>query len=288
MKSLFSSARALAVLAALETRAGGARLSELSAMIGAPTSSVQAALKVLRSDRFVSMGQNPTRRYLLTSEQRDDVAKILDVAAKRDLRETLITAALRSSPAVEFSARDEAGFLVVIRWDAEPKDEVLLNRALARVAASVTRIAHDDLRELLYEDESPRERAQAAKVISGQVDRSFPRPFMRGSPDAPALGRLNPAVDPPSRRALTRLARRFGLAEIRVFGSAVHADFRPDSDIDVAVTRRPHAAHTLADVFSLQRELEDLFGRDVDVVELGLLRAPIQARALSEGVVIHG
>jgi predicted nucleotidyltransferase len=287
MKSLFSSGHALAVLAALETRAQGARLSELSAMIGAPASSVQAALKVLRSDRFVSVGQNPGR-YLLTPEQRADGGKVLDVAAKRDPHEILIAAALRSSPAVEFSAQDEAGFLVVIRWDAEPKDEVLLNRALARVAAGVTRIAHDDLRELLYEDDSLRVRAQAAKVISGQVDRSFPRPFMHGSPDAPALGRLNEAVNPPSRRSLTRLARRFGLAEIRVFGSAIHADFRPDSDIDVAVTRRPHASHTLADVFSLQRELEDLFGRDVDVVELGLLRAPIQARALSEGVVIYG
>jgi predicted nucleotidyltransferase len=288
MQSIFSSRRALAALAALESRPQGARLTELSALIEAPVSSVQAAMDVLIADRFASTSRDRPTRYFLAPDQRDDAARILDVAAKRDAEGTLTAAALRASPAVEFSARDRAGLLVVTRWDAEPSDEVLLERSLSRTTATVTRIGHQDLRELLHEDASLRDRALAAEVISGRVDRSFPRPFVHGASDAPALGRLNPAIHPPSRRALTRIARRFGLAEIRVFGSAVHADLRPDSDIDVAVTRRPGTPRTLDDEFSLQRELEDLFGRDVDVVELGLLRPSVLQRARAEGVVLYG
>jgi len=288
MKSIFSSGRAITALAALESRPEGARLTELSAAIEAPVSSVQTAMDILIADRLVSTSHDRQTRYFLTPEQHGDAAKILDVASKRDADATLIAAALRANPAVEFSARDRAGLLVVTRWDARPSDEVLLERSLARTTAEVTRIGHDDLRERLYEDDSLRDRAHAAEVISGRVDRSFPNPFAHGAPGAPALGRLNPAITPPSRRALTRLARRFGLAEIRVFGSAVHADFRPDSDIDLAVTRRPETHRTLDDEFSLQRELEDLFGRDVDVVDVGLLLPPILERARSEGVVLYG
>jgi predicted nucleotidyltransferase/DNA-binding MarR family transcriptional regulator len=288
MKSIFSSGRAITALAALESRPEGARLTELSALIKAPVSSVQAALDVLIADRLVSTSHDRQTRYFLALDQRGDAAKLLDVASKRDADGTLTAAALRANPAVEFSARDRVGLLIVTRWDTKPSDEVLLERSLSRTTAEVTRIGHDDLRELLYEDDSLRDRAHAAEVISGRVDRSFPRPFAHGAPDAPALGRLNPAINPPSRRALTRLAQRFGLAEIRVFGSAVHSDFRPDSDVDLAVTRRPGARRTLDDEFSLRRELEDLFGRDVDVVDLGLLRPLILDRARSEGVVLYG
>lgn len=288
MTSIFSSQHALAVLAALEVRPDGARLTELGAFVAIPVSSVQAALGVLIGDRLVSTSRDRCRRYVLTTDQRGDAARILEVAAKRDPRGALTAAALRASPVVEFSARDRSGLLVVTRWDAEPSDEVLLGRSMSRTTAEVTRIGHDELRELLYEDDSLRERALGAEVISGSVDRSFPRPFLRGASDAALLGGLHPAIDPPSRRAMARLARRFGLAEIRVFGTAVHADFRPDSDIDVAVTRMPNGRRTLDDEFSLQHELEDLFGRDVDLVDLGLLQPAILERARSEGVVLYG
>lgn len=288
MTSIFSSHHALAVLAALEVRPEGARLTELGAFIGIPVSSAQAALAVLVGDGLVSTtgGRRPT--YLLTADQRDDAAKVLDVAAKRDPHGTLMAAALRASPAVEFSARDRAGLLVITRWDAEPSDEVPLERALSRTTGGVTQIARDALRERLYEEEALRDRALRAEVISGSVDRTFPSPFARGSPDAPTLGRLHPAIRPPSRRAMERLARRFGLAEVRVFGSAVHADFRPDSDIDVAVTRGPGVRRTLDDEFALQRALEDMFGRDVDLVDVSLLHPAIGEQVLAEGIVLHG
>jgi predicted nucleotidyltransferase len=68
----------------------------------------------------------------------------------------------------------------------------------------------------------------------------------------------------------------------------VHADFRPGSDIDVMVRRRPGVQRTLADELDLRRALEDLLGRDVDLVDAALLREQVRERAQSEGVVLYG
>jgi hypothetical protein len=75
---------------------------------------------------------------------------------------------------------------------------------------------------------------------------------------------------------------------MRVFGSAVHADFRPDSDIDVMVRRKRGVRRTLEDELSLRRDLEALVGRDVDVVDASVLCAAIREKAESEGVVLYG
>ena len=133
-----------------------------------------------------------------------------------------------------------------------------------------------------------RERASHSSVIVGSVDRSFPDPSRQGSSDAPLLGQLHPTVHRPSRSALLRIARQFGLEEMRVFGSAVHADFRPDSDIDVMVRRKRGVRRSLEDELALRRVLEDLLRRDVDVVDATVVREDIRAKAESEGVVLYG
>ena len=40
---------------------------------------------------------------------------------------------------------------------------------------------------------------------------------------------------------------RWWIAELRVFGSALRGDFRPDSDLDLLVTFAPHADWSLLD-----------------------------------------
>jgi predicted nucleotidyltransferase len=288
MASIFSSQRALSVMAALEQRDGGLRLTEMAEAISAPVSSTQVALAVLADDGLVvSVAAHPPV-YRIPTDRRSDVAKLLDVASHGVGSEHILAAALRASRAVEFAARNEAGLLLVLRWDAEPADEVRLNRMLGRVNLKVTRFGHDEVRERLRDELSLRERARRGSVIVGWVDRSFPDPFRHGSPDAPTLGRLHPTISPPSGNAIARIARRFGLAEIRVFGSAVHADFRPDSDVDVVVRRRRGVRRTLEDDLSLRRALEDLLGRNVDVVDAAVLRDAISHKAASEGVVLYG
>jgi hypothetical protein len=284
MTSVFSSQRAIEALAALEQREEGMRLSEVAAAIGVSDSAAQVALRLLVAEWLVVVDG---RRYRIAD---GDASLLLDIASRRPGDQSRIDVALRSSRAVEFAGREAGGLLVAIRWDAEPTDEVKLTRALARLPAGVAveRIGHDDLRDRLLDSPALRERAERSEIIVGSVPRSFPDPFKHGSPDAPTLGDLHPAVRRPSRAALKRLARRFGLREIRVFGSAVHADFAPDSDVDVMVRREPGRTRSLESEMALRSELESLFDRDVDVSDETVLRTEIRRKAVSEGVAIYG
>ncbi len=288
MKSIFASRKAIEALAALEQQDGGMRLVEVALAIAARVSSTQVALGALVDDGLVAVGPTRPPVYQVAEGQEGDVAKILELGCRHLSGERLLAAALRANPAVEFAAQDAAGLLLVTRWDAEPRDEVRLNRMLERLDLAIQRLSHDDVRERLLHDEGLRERARRAHVVVGSVERSFPDPFLHGSSDAPLLGQLHPAIHRPSRSALVRIARRFGLQEMRVFGSAVHADFRPDSDIDVMVRRRRGVRRTLEGELALRRELEDLLGRDVDVVDASVLRDGIRSRAEAEGVVLYG
>jgi predicted nucleotidyltransferase len=58
-------------------------------------------------------------------------------------------------------------------------------------------------------------------------------------------------------------ARHHG-ARVRLFGSVARGDEQPDSDIDFLVDF--DAASSLFDLIRLTRELQDLLGRQVDVV----------------------
>jgi predicted nucleotidyltransferase len=99
----------------------------------------------------------------------------------------------------------------------------------------------------------------------------------RGKP----LGRPNPAIKLPSRYAITTLSRRHGLASLKLFGSAVRNDFRPDSDVDVLVRFRPGVRPTMESMASLEAELERLLARDVELTREEALRAPIESEAVS-------
>jgi len=62
---------------------------------------------------------------------------------------------------------------------------------------------------------------------------------------------------------------RWNVSEFAIFGSALRADFRPDSDVDVLVTFAPQAHVTLFDMVHMQDELKVIFGREVDLVSRG-------------------
>jgi len=66
---------------------------------------------------------------------------------------------------------------------------------------------------------------------------------------------------------LDPLCRRWHVAELCLFGSALRDDFRPDSDIDLLVTFTSDAGWRARDLLRMQDDLETLFGRKVDLVE---------------------
>lgn len=65
---------------------------------------------------------------------------------------------------------------------------------------------------------------------------------------------------------LTEFCRRWKVAELRVFGSALREDFHPGSDLDLLVRFTPDAKWSLFDHVAMEEELAGLAGRPVDLV----------------------
>lgn len=86
--------------------------------------------------------------------------------------------------------------------------------------------------------------------------------------------------------ALTEICRRFHVRELSLFGSVLRDDFREDSDIDVLVEYEPEAKVSLFDMSDLRYELEELFGRDVDLVEKPGLKPLIRDNVLTSAEVL--
>jgi predicted nucleotidyltransferase len=82
------------------------------------------------------------------------------------------------------------------------------------------------------------------------------------------------------------LARKYGVAEIGVFGSYVRGEQRPDSDVDILISleRPPHI--DLFDLVNLEYQLSDLLGVKVDIAIKENLRKRIGRRILNEVVLI--
>jgi len=98
------------------------------------------------------------------------------------------------------------------------------------------------------------------------------------------LGRAHPSLRRPSKRFLSRLARRHGIQSLLLFGSAVRSDFRPDSDVDVLVGFRPGTRPTLGSLADLENELEEALDRDVDVVRAESLGPELRGRVMADSV----
>lgn len=76
---------------------------------------------------------------------------------------------------------------------------------------------------------------------------------------------MRPGIPIPRER-LDEFCRRWRIAELRVFGSALREDFRPDSDLDLLVSFAPDADWSLMDHVAMEEELAGIVGRKVDLV----------------------
>jgi len=96
------------------------------------------------------------------------------------------------------------------------------------------------------------------------------------------------------RDALIALCKRYDVARLEVFGSALRAaDFDPArSDVDFLVTFAPHSRDNLAAFVDLKEALEALLGRPVDLVERQAVEASRnfirRRRILEEAEAVYG
>ena len=82
------------------------------------------------------------------------------------------------------------------------------------------------------------------------------------------------------RKAIQRLAKQYGVTNIRVFGSVARGEDSAKSDIDFLVDMEP--GRSLFDLGGLLMDLESLLGYKVDVVTEKSLHWYIRERVLSE------
>lgn len=78
------------------------------------------------------------------------------------------------------------------------------------------------------------------------------------------------------REAIAEFCRKWKVKELALFGSALREDFRPDSDVDVLVVFEEDAAWDLFDHMKAEEELEEIFGRAVDLVDKKAIRNPFR------------
>lgn len=83
-----------------------------------------------------------------------------------------------------------------------------------------------------------------------------------------------------NRDQILRIAARHGARNVRVFGSVVRGDDRPDSDVDLLVDMDDD--RSLLDVVGLGQELGDLLRRKVDVLTDASIHPALRARIVAE------
>jgi predicted nucleotidyltransferase len=82
--------------------------------------------------------------------------------------------------------------------------------------------------------------------------------------------------------------QRWHITEFALFGSVLRDDFHSDSDIDVLITFAPAYRLTLSSWLDMQEEIENLFGRKVDLTQKQLLKNPYsRAEILKTNRVIY-
>jgi len=287
MTRLITSEPALRALLLLSQGTDGRRVSEVADAIDISHTGAEKALDILVAD---GLADRSGPRYALVDSLR--AREAIRFALAFLPAEVSLAAVTRGNQAVEFSGIDDEGALVVLCRFAEPALERRLRDAVALLqelspGVGVELVTKEDLREQLLDDLAPRRRAAGMRVLTGDIDRSFPDRTRHGDLDARPLGRLNEGIRAPSGRRLRALAREYGLSRILAFGSATRVDFRPDSDLDLLVELAPGHHLGLGERVSLNADAERLFGRDVD-----LLTAPVRRPSLAqlidrEGVVLY-
>ena len=98
-------------------------------------------------------------------------------------------------------------------------------------------------------------------------------------------------LDDKTKHALNEFCRRRQVRELSLFGSTVRGEAGPGSDVDVLVDFAPEASPTLLDLADMQRELQSIFGRPVDLLtRRGMEASPNRPRReaiLNSAQVVH-
>ncbi len=80
------------------------------------------------------------------------------------------------------------------------------------------------------------------------------------------------------------ILRRYGAKRAGLFGSLIHGNLRPESDIDLVV-ELPEGA-SLLDLAGLGLDLEQALGRNVDILTYNSIHPRLRESILAEQIVV--
>ncbi|GAC1584265.1 MAG: hypothetical protein NVS3B24_23430 [Candidatus Dormibacteria bacterium] len=279
----------LALLEVLALDAGGdLRLSDMARAAGVTPSAAQRAVSILIDDGIVERHDGSIPVYRLTEDQL--TAPVLDLAMQVTELSAAVTASARANRSIEFVA-----------LEADPADVVLASMEISAKRSRAARyletlgshkhitvhfLDHDDVRKELLVSASLRKRMQRSTVLHGDVNRSFPDRSRHGRSRGRPLGHPHPDIRLPTRRFMQKLARRNHLESVKLFGSAVRTDFRPDSDVDVLIRYRSGNHPSIQSLTAVEHELEHAFGRDVHLAREETLRPDVESSIRFEAVAL--
>ncbi|MCI0389878.1 MAG: nucleotidyltransferase domain-containing protein [Acidobacteria bacterium] len=98
-----------------------------------------------------------------------------------------------------------------------------------------------------------------------------------------------PEIITTKRGEIEAICRKHQVQELFLFGSMLRGDYTDSSDVDVLVTFKPEADPDIGyfDIFRLQDDLEDVFGRDVDIGTVRSLKPMIRESVLNTAQVLY-
>lgn len=79
---------------------------------------------------------------------------------------------------------------------------------------------------------------------------------------------------------LACFCRRFGVAELWLFGSVVKGTETLQSDVDILVKFPPDSTTSTWDWPAMTDELRTIFGREVDLLSVGVLNNPFRRASI--------
>ena len=286
---LIASDLALRIVIALR-HSGSASLARLAEILRVRPSSCQRALEVLLADRLVAgIGEGRARVYVLEEKNRALGAVEGLAVTLVPAREALVIIG-NANPAVEFIGLTSEEVVTVLAKRSMVAQRAHAVAAIKQLADGLSLVSqffdHQDLVRAGDLTARLRHEMSRGEVLVGHLDRSIPDRSGHRKTAGRALGHASSALHLPSARTMQSIKRRHGVRRLKLFGSAVRTDFRPDSDVDIAVTLDTGPQPDRANLDGLEAELERRLGHDVDLVLESELRPPVRYLVDKESVTL--
>ena len=78
--------------------------------------------------------------------------------------------------------------------------------------------------------------------------------------------------------------RAAGVTRLSLFGSTARGEQRPDSDVDLLAVFDSSRRLSLLDVVGIERQISEVLGRPVELIEEGTLKPRVQRSVTAEAV----